>query len=460
MKILRKPEFLFLVLSLISLVTIAQVEEIWTTISGELTRVLGQAPVAAHRLERVESTETQDFWGIAKIMFQIQMAQYIKGKEEQPETNIAVRDAHAKGHGCVVANFKVENDLPSWAKNGLFAQPGREYQSIIRFSNGTQQVGVADREKDARGMAIKILNADQLNLIGTGKSNDFLLINRDRFFIRNVNDYLAFQMSIAKTKGIQAFVLQRAIHEALGEDLKSELVAQIMQLVGELQGGSQEAAAKITALITPQGAQKLLQKLGDVKQGKAPLELTIISALGAEIESSLGESYFSMAAYLLKAANGAEDTAVKYITKPIECETSSTPATNISHEDDNFLRTDLVTRAAAGDHCFAFYLQPVPDVDLESKRTLVEDSRLRFATEPVRVATIRIPQQDIASDNKAKYCENMSFNPWQAQAEHQPLGSMNRARRFAVTASSIRRHLLNGVERKEPLSTLEYEAIR
>jgi hypothetical protein len=38
----------------------------------------------------------------------------------------AVRDAHPKAHGCVVAEFRVEDDLPQYLAQGVFT-PGRTY---------------------------------------------------------------------------------------------------------------------------------------------------------------------------------------------------------------------------------------------------------------------------------------------------------------------------------------------
>ena len=40
----------------------------------------------------------------------------------------ALRDAHAKAHGCVQATFRVEDDLPPELAQGVFV-PGKSYQA-------------------------------------------------------------------------------------------------------------------------------------------------------------------------------------------------------------------------------------------------------------------------------------------------------------------------------------------
>jgi hypothetical protein len=45
------------------------------------------------------------------------------------------------------------------------------------------------------------------------------------------------------------------------------------------------------------------------------------------------------------------------------------------------------------------------------------------------VAQIRIPVQAVDTAIATPECEEMTFNPWHAAAEHRPLGSFNRARR-------------------------------
>src|SRR4051812_29033259 len=70
-----------------------------------------------------------------------------------PNTRPVRRDQHPKHHGCVRAEFRVDNNLPEPLRHGLF-QPGAKYDALIRFSNGK---GDDDRKGDAHGMAVKLL---------------------------------------------------------------------------------------------------------------------------------------------------------------------------------------------------------------------------------------------------------------------------------------------------------------
>src|SRR3569832_1451789 len=56
--------------------------------------------------------------------------------KDKQETGAAHRDAHAKAHGCVRAQFKVEASLPPELRQGVF-QEGKAYSAWIRYSNGS-----------------------------------------------------------------------------------------------------------------------------------------------------------------------------------------------------------------------------------------------------------------------------------------------------------------------------------
>jgi hypothetical protein len=73
--------------------------------------------------------------------------------------------------GCVDAEFIVPEGLPSELRVGLFAQP-RTYSARIRFANATSS---SDREKDVRGMSIKVLGVGGDNLTPGEPAQDFIL---------------------------------------------------------------------------------------------------------------------------------------------------------------------------------------------------------------------------------------------------------------------------------------------
>ena len=190
------------------------------------------------------------------------------------------------------------------------------------------------------------------------------------------------------------------------------------------------------------------------------LGLSIGVALYPEHAETPQDLWRSANQALLKAKSG--DTAVKYVTHPVNCANGKIIRSNGTTPEDageDYLRIDLAAKLAAKEVCFGLYLQPLPkSADQEELRSLVEDTRMDFGTNEVRVGLIRVPVQQIDTPSKQQYCENLSFNPWQAGVEHQPLGGMNRARKVAVTASSIRRHLFTGADRQEPVSLEAYRA--
>src|SRR3972149_2237284 len=90
------------------------------------------------------------------------------------------RGAHAKGHSCVKAYFSVRGQLDPNYRHGVFSRPGRQYKAWIRFSNANSNYAQSrDINKDAHGMAIKLLGIDgePLSIAGHDgqKTQDFLM---------------------------------------------------------------------------------------------------------------------------------------------------------------------------------------------------------------------------------------------------------------------------------------------
>ena len=106
---------------------------------------------------------------------------------EVARAGAARRDAHAKGHGCVQAEFRVLDDLEPDLRVGVFAEP-RRYRALIRFSNGAG-VMAPDKHGDSRGMAIKLLDVAG----SASRTQDFVLVDHPVFVVRNVADYLELQ---------------------------------------------------------------------------------------------------------------------------------------------------------------------------------------------------------------------------------------------------------------------------
>jgi hypothetical protein len=86
----------------------------------------------------------------------------------------------ARASGCAEAEFIVATGLPAELKVGLFQQP-RSYSAWIRFANATS---TSDREKDVRGMSIKVRGVRGENLTRGSDMQDFVLNSHPVMMVR------------------------------------------------------------------------------------------------------------------------------------------------------------------------------------------------------------------------------------------------------------------------------------
>ena len=122
-----------------------------------------------------------------------------EGVRAEAKNGPARRDAHAKAHGCVQAQFRVLDKLPEEFRVGIFGQ-SHTYPAWIRYSNGSGKVQ-DDSVGDGRGMAIKLMGVEH----SESGTQDFVMINHPVFFVRNAADYVEFQRAIAKGEASKFF---------------------------------------------------------------------------------------------------------------------------------------------------------------------------------------------------------------------------------------------------------------
>lgn len=307
-------------------------------------------------------------------------------RDEYPPGH-ARRDAHPKAHGCVTAEFHILDALPKHLSSGVFV-PGKTYQAVIRFSNGSKDARRADRKGDARGMAIKLLGVTGKKLQedeSQATTQDFILISHPVFFANDPRRYLS--------------LVKRATSDSV--------------------------------------LQKLL----------IPLHLGINGAVIAwktsrkKISNPLQTRYWSTVPYQLGI--GPDRQAVKYSAR--SCAPTKDPIPD--HAADDFLRDALRTTLQAGDACMEFLVQPRTDsMAIEDSMTEWKESEAPF----LQAATIRIPRQTFDTTAQNAACENLSFNPWHALPEHKPLGVTNRMRKVIYEHISRVRHEMNSAARQEP----------
>lgn len=319
-----------------------------------------------------------------------------------------LRGVHAKGHGCVKARFKVDDNLPEDLRVGVLASPGREYEAVIRFSNASVSGTDPDSKLEnpmhgSRGMAVKLLGVAGTPLVPTEGplTQDFVMINQPMFAFANVEDYLALSEVLLRDedKAEAFFRVRTKLTDENGKPtLAAERAVKTFGIVQRIQSSS--LTAKPAAYQTPPA-------------------------------SPLDNQYFSAAPFLF-----GEDRAMKFSAKPVAPSEGESP--NISDRD--YLRTALrkrLTAPDARDTVFKFQVQVRTADDLAGHiDTDIEDATVEWHVKYLDVATITIPPQDLATD---EFCESLTFSPWHGLAEYRPLGGINRLRRPVYEASSHQR---------------------
>jgi len=153
--------------------------------AGLFSGIVPEVSALAEAQGKTELTEDEAIRRIKELTeAQIQSA-YKSGQRP------ALRDAHAKQHGCVRAEFTVPASLPATMRQGVFAE-AHTFHAWIRFSNA---VGSDDQTGLARGMAIKLLGVPGRKILpdeADAATQDFLLVNYPVFNVRTAADYVDF----------------------------------------------------------------------------------------------------------------------------------------------------------------------------------------------------------------------------------------------------------------------------
>jgi hypothetical protein len=194
---------------------------------------------------------------------------------------------------------------------------------------------------------------------------------------------------------------------------------------------------------------RYLSFMQDINSDRFLKKLHVPFALGAKgtwialntrnkISNPLQTRYWSMVPYQLGV--GDHRQAVKYSARACSSVVSPIPVT----PQKDFLRAALRTTLQDRDACMEFLVQP-----RTSSSMSVEDSMTEWKEDQApfyKVATIRIPQQVFDTPEQNKFCENLSFTPWHALAEHKPLGAINRMRKVIYDQISRVRHEMNSAK--------------
>ena len=276
---------------------------------------------------------------------------------------------------------------------GLFKEP-KSYPAWIRLSGGDTHL-IHDTKKDFRGFAIKLMNVPGKKLDPNQPDipvHDFVLMNRNIFFSRSIYQFIK--------------ILRMLTYPMKLKYMPGKIWVLISNLPTLLNGHS----------------------------GKI------------NINNPLERSYFSTTPYRF----GDESRAVKYLVRPSTENEGKLQHPDLSSHD--YLKANLSATLKQQqidfDFCVQFQKDPV--------KMPIENPSVVWDSEPVKLATIRIPAQVFDTTEQNEFGDNLSFNTWHCLPEHQPLGNFNRVRKIIYEEMYEFRHKHNGVKDIAPTADPDF----
>ena len=297
--------------------------------------------------------------------------------------NGPLRGFHAKIHAGFAAEFRVLADLPEHARYGVFAEP-RTFPAVVRFSNGESRI-YADTNHEPRGIAIKLIGALGRKLL-PGQEDAV------------TQDFLATSHSVTSTvRDVRQF-----IHFVRAKRLPKPLML-----------------ARMIFTLGPGETLRIVKALD-----RTVLQSDVRSMATEEFSGTAPIKFGPYAVkFTVRAAQGTAATTDRPLT-------------------ENFLRDELADRLRKADLVLDFLVQFYVD----KAHTPIEDTSVPWRPENaplLKVAQLRIPHCDLDDQRTRELSEKidkLSFSPWHATEDHQPLGNVMRARRVAYEASAALRH--------------------
>jgi hypothetical protein len=143
-------------------------------------------------LEQIANDEDERFAGYAQGFAALQQ------KHSQKYGN--GRALHRKQILALTGIFEVKDNLPDYARQGLFAKAAT-YKSWIRLSNGGPE-RVSDRRPDVRGFSFKVLGVQGPGALGFAtESQDFALINQPAFAFPKSDEFVQLVLALSNGGG-------------------------------------------------------------------------------------------------------------------------------------------------------------------------------------------------------------------------------------------------------------------
>ena len=307
----------------------------------------------------------------------------------------AVRSVHAKDHGVFEGEMTVEQGLPPELAQGLFAVPGR-HRVVMRVSTQPGDI-MDDAVSAARGMAIKVFDVEGARLPEAEgeRTHNFVFASDPAFSAPDAKKFLGSLKQLAGTTD------------------KAEWAKKLLSS-------------------TLRGVEDVLEAVGG--------QSAMVKAMGGvPITHPLGDSYYSQTAFRFG------DYIAKFGLFPVSPNLAELTGdrVNVTDRPDALREVVRETMIEQGG-VWELRVQLCTDLD----KMPVEDATVAWdeKASPYRtVARINVaPQLSIGTDLQAVTDENTFFSPWHGLAAHQPLGSVNRARRRTYEMSAEFRGRFNG----------------
>ncbi|HEX8224676.1 MAG TPA: catalase family protein [Allosphingosinicella sp.] len=166
--------------------------------------------------------------------------------------------------------------------------------------------------------------------------------------------------------------------------------------------------------------------------------LKSLGAMNINPTSPVDIRYWSTTPYLF-----GPDRAAKYSIVPTSSYVSTLPA----KPGDSYLADNLQEHLSRADATFDFLVQLRTDPETMP----IEDTAVEWREDEapfVKVATLRIPQQQFRTEERDSMAAALSFSPGHALVEHRPIGGVNRARMRVYREQADFRQTRDGVQRK------------
>lgn len=299
----------------------------------------------------------------------------------------AERAGNTKTYGVARAELTVVADLPEHLRRGMFAQPAG-YRAFVRFA-GPGPTAPPDLHDNAiMSIGVKVLGVHGPKLLDEeSTTQDLLGISAPTFTTPDVIENAVLQQEIGN--GTPLFYFLRPTHPHLADLIMQGLYA-------------------VTAA--------------------SPLEV----------------GYDSCVPFLL-----GEGQAVRYLFVPRPVVPPHRRARVPLRPGPDYLSEALTATLASREVVFDLLVQrQVDPVTMPLEHAGVAWSRRR--SRPVRVATLRLPRQQLDAAEQRRLADTLRFNPWHALPEHRPLGNQNRARRTIYAALADVRQRMNATPHREP----------